>query len=325
MCDSDATTINYKMTSISAEEMYMGSISPSYGFHTPPQRDDSDSDIDVEVKIVNATPVVHGQSISQNLHARVPSRCALRLIFPYRDEDDLDFPAFPDFSDILDKEAPTCAEFTVTDEQPERETPPGNNVFWVDESEIEDGGHYNDEDANRIREGFDTLTRPDGYIYRGNWANDKRHGEGYETLPDGTNYDGDWHNDKKSGWGVSTYLDGTEHKGDWLDGVKHGWGRITYGSGNDKLKGRIYSGHWRMDGDNLYGKGEILYPNGDTYTGEWVNEARHGRGIHKSADGNIYISTWENDEAIFGDIIYPDGTKSTGIKWKTAARILQAL
>jgi hypothetical protein len=325
MCDSDATTIKYKMTSIGAEEMYVGSISTLSGFNTPPQRDDSDSELDIEVNIVNATPFIYGHSVSQNLHARVPSSSALRLIFPYREDEELDFPAFPDFSDILDKEEPICAEFTITDGPPETETPREDNLFWFGKYQLEDGVCYNGDIVNGLRQGFGTLTRPDGYSYRGIWANDKRHGEGHETLPDGSNYDGDWYNDEKSGWGVSTYLDGTEHKGDWKGGVKNGWGRIVYGEDNDKLKGRIYSGQWRMDGDNLQGKGEILYPNGDTYTGEWVNEARHGRGIHKASDGTNCIGTWENDEAIFGDIIYPDGTNSTGIRWKSVARIMQAL
>jgi hypothetical protein len=263
--------------------------------------------------------------VRDNLRARTPSREALSLIFPYRDEGEFDFPDFPDLSDPLDKEAPMCAEFTVTDEPQEPVTYCETREFWFGKYQLEDGVCYDGDIVNGMRHGFGSLTRPDGYSYRGIWANDKRHGEGCETLPDGTNYDGDWYNDEKSGWGVSHYLDGTEHKGDWRDGVKNGWGRITYGAGNDRLKGRIYSGQWQMDGDKLHGKGEILYPNGDTYTGEWVNEARHGKGIHKAKDGAIYIGTWENDEAIFGDVIYPDGTKSTGIKWKSVARILQAL
>lgn len=315
MCDSDATRINYKMTSISM---------PS-GFRTPPPRDDSDSDLDIEVSVVNATPFIRGHSVCDNLRARTPSREALSLIFPYRDEGEFDFPDFPDLSDPLDKEPPTRAEFTVTDEPQEPVTYCETREFWFGKYQLEDGFCYNGDIVNGLRHGFGSLTRDDGYSYRGIWANDKRHGEGCEMLPDGTNYDGDWYNDAKSGWGVSTYLDGTEHKGDWKGGVKDGWGRITYGAGNDRLKGRIYTGQWRMDGDDLHGKGEILYPNGDTYTGEWINEARHGKGIHKAEDGHIYISSWENDEAIFGDVIYPDGTKSTGIKWKSAARILQAL
>lgn len=308
------------MTSIAAEEMYVGAISMPSGFRTPPPRDDSDSDLDIEVSIATATPFIRGHSVRYNLRARTPSREALSLIFPYRDEGEFDFPDFPDLSDPLAKE-----EFTVTDEPQEPVTHCENREFWFGKYQLEDGVCYNGDIVNGIRQGFGSLTRLDGYSYRGNWVNDKRHGEGYETLPDGTNYDGDWYNDVKSGWGVSTYLDGTEHKGDWKGGVKNGWGRITYGAGKDRLKGRIYSGHWRMDGDNLHGKGEILYPNGDTYTGEWVNEARHGRGIHKASDGTICISTWDNDEAIFGDIIYPDGTKSIGIKWKSVASIMHAL
>ena len=319
MCDSNATIINYKMTSISAEEMYMSSTPTRGGFHTPPPQDDSETDLDIEVSIVNASPLVYGQSIFPTLHTRSPSRGVPDLMFP---ECVGAISEFPDFSD--NRGAPTHAEFTMPDGSTGTGTKYGNRIFWCGECKFEDGVYHGDL-ANSMREGFGTFTRADGYTYRGYWFNDKRHGEGEEKQPDGTVFDGDWLNDCKNGWGVTTYLDGTEHKGDWKDGVKRGWGRIVYGSGNDKLRGRIYSGNWRTDGDNLYGKGEILYPNGDTFNGEWLNELRHGSGIHKATNGNIYIGTWENDEAVLGDIIYPDGTKSTGIRWQGISRMLQAL
>lgn len=319
MCDSNATIINYKMTSISAEDMYMSSTPTRGGFHTPPPYDDSDTDLDIEVSIVNASPLVCGQSIFPNMHTRSPSRGVPDLMFP---ECFADVTEFPDFSD--NKGPPTRAEFTMPDGSTGSGTKYGNRIFWCGECKFEDGV-YNGDLANSMREGLGTLTCVDGYTYRGHWFNDKRHGEGEEKQPDGTVFDGDWLNDCKNGWGVTTYLDGTEHKGDWKDGVKRGWGRIAYGSGNDRLRGRIYSGNWRTDGDNLYGKGEILYPNGDTYNGEWLNEVRHGSGIHKATNGNIYIGTWENDEAVLGDIIYPDGTKSTGIRWQGISRMLQAI
>lgn len=318
MCDGNATIINYTMTSISAEEMYMSSTPTRGGFHTPPPQDDSDTDLDIEVSIINASPMVYGQSIFPNMHPRSPSRGVPGLMFP----EFTDVPEFPDLSD--NKDPPTRAEFTLPDGSIAVGTKYGNRTFWCGGCTFEDGV-YNGDLVNSMREGFGTLTRADGYIYRGYWFNDKRHGEGEEKQSDGTVYDGDWLNDCKNGWGVTAYLDGTEHKGDWRDGVKKGWGRIVYGSGNDKLRGRIYSGNWRTDGDKLYGKGEILYPNGDSYNGEWLNEVRHGSGIHKATNGNIYIGTWENDEAVLGDIIYPDGTKSTGIRWQSISRMLQAL
>jgi hypothetical protein len=321
MCDSDATTINYKMTSITAENMYMESISIHSEFHTPPPQEDSDTELDIEVSILNASPLGYGESIFPNLHVRSPSRGVPDLMFPECFGDRHDVPEFPDFSD--NKDPPTRTELTLPDGSIVAGTKYGNRTFWRGMCTFEDGV-YNGDLVNSMREGFGTLTSPDGSTYRGYWFNNKRHGEGEEKLQDGTIYDGDWVNDRKNGWGVTTYLDGTEHKGDWKDGVKKGWGRIIYGTGNDKLRGRIYSGNWRTDGDNLYGKGEILYPNGDTYNGDWLTEARHGSGIHKTAGGNIYIGTWENDEAVLGDVIYSDGTKSTGIRWQSISRMLQA-
>lgn len=320
MCDSNATIINYKMTSISAEEMYMDSPPTRGGFHTPPPYDDSDTDLDIEVSILNASPVVYGQSIFPNMQTRSPSRGVPCMIFPECAGGGV--PEFPDFSD--NKDPPVRTEFTLPDGSTGTGTKYGNRTFWCGVCTFEDGVYKGDL-VNSMREGFGTLTRADGSTYRGYWVNNKRHGEGEERQQDGSIYDGDWANDCKNGWGVTTYLDGTEHKGDWKDGVKRGWGRIIYGAGNDKLRGRVYSGNWRTEGDNLYGKGEILYPNGDTYNGEWLTEARHGSGIHKAVGGNIYIGTWENDEAVLGDVIYADGSKSTGIRWRSISRMLQAL
>lgn len=225
------------------------------------------------------------------------------------------FPEFPQFSDSQPLPDSSVAS-KITDE---------SRNCWCGICPIEDGSKYHGDQVDGYRNGFGTMTRPDGYTYSGYWLKNKRHGEGNETLADGTNFEGEWENDIKSGWGTTTYSDGTEHKCDWKNGVKHGWGRIVYGDGNPKLQKRIYTGQWRTDGADLHGKGEIVYPNGDTYNGEWMNDMRHGRGIHHAVNGDIYITTWEQDEPVFGDIIYADGTRSTGIKWKSISSILRSL
>ena len=324
MCDSDATIINYKMTSITAEEMHRDMNSSHTNFRRTLLQDDLDTDaeLDNEVSEATASAVTNDPSIVANLSTRPSSRGGPPIIFPEHIERGSNLNTLSIFSDKKDH---VCVKFTLPDGSIETGIKHGDNVFWSGECTMEYGSRYSGDLSDGMRDGFGCLTRPDGYVYRGFWLNNKRHGEGDETLPDGTNYDGDWANDRKHGWGMTSYLDGTEHKGDWRNGEKNGWGRIVYGTGNRRLKGRIYTGHWKMDGNNLYGKGEILYPNGDTYNGEWLNDMRHGRGIHKATDGNIYIGAWENDVAVFGDVIYPDGTKMIGLHWKNMARVLNAL
>jgi hypothetical protein len=41
--------------------------------------------------------------------------------------------------------------------------------------------------------------------------------------------------------------------------------------------------------EQLHGKGVLHYPNGDQYSGNWVNNQRSGEGIYTSADGRQYI------------------------------------
>ncbi|MBL94348.1 MAG: hypothetical protein CMF70_03495 [Magnetovibrio sp.] len=41
--------------------------------------------------------------------------------------------------------------------------------------------------------------------------------------------------------------------------------------------------------------GTYIYPNGATYTGEWLNGKRHGKGVYEYTDGKILEGFFEND------------------------------
>lgn len=48
-----------------------------------------------------------------------------------------------------------------------------------------------------------------------------------------------------------------------------------------------YEGSISKDG-KFHGRGVIAYPNGESYSGEWVHGQRHGRGTYTYADGGVY-------------------------------------
>lgn len=54
--------------------------------------------------------------------------------------------------------------------------------------------------------------------------------------------------------------------------------------------GSTYSGQWQ-DG-NRHGRGVFCWPNGDRYEGEWVNGAQHGQGTLATPDGSVYFGGW---------------------------------
>lgn len=43
------------------------------------------------------------------------------------------------------------------------------------------------------------------------------------------------------------------------------------------------------------GRGKMIYNNGDTYDGEWINNKKHGRGIMIYKNMDTYDGSWEND------------------------------
>eukprot|EP00667_Euglena_gracilis_P002645 EG_transcript_2648 len=58
------------------------------------------------------------------------------------------------------------------------------------------------------------------------------------------------------------------------------------------------------------------YPSGDVYTGEWLENRKHGRGVALYASGHRYEGEWKNDKKDgHGTFTYDQGTSYTG-SWK---------
>lgn len=51
--------------------------------------------------------------------------------------------------------------------------------------------------------------------------------------------------------------------------------------------GTTYLGQWKDD-DFMTGTGTILAPNGNRYTGKWINDKFEGKAVYNFANGNVY-------------------------------------
>ena len=53
----------------------------------------------------------------------------------------------------------------------------------------------------------------------------------------------------------------------------------------------------------------MIYPSGDKYLGEWLNNKMHGNGIYTYKDGRIYDGEFRDDKKHGkANFIYDDGT-----------------
>eukprot|EP01032_Pedospumella_encystans_P039212 gene39212-biopygen17190 len=55
-----------------------------------------------------------------------------------------------------------------------------------------------------------------------------------------------------------------------------------------------------VNANKKHGKGEIKYPDGSVYEGEWVNNKRHGAGRLTSATGEVFEGVFEKDVPVSG-------------------------
>lgn len=160
------------------------------------------------------------------------------------------------------------------------------------------------------------------FVYDGDFIYDKeknanfRHGKGRLVYSDGQVIDGTFANGKSSGYTKIVNLNGETIEGIYQDDRLHGEAKITTknymldgkfvnGSlvfANIKyLNGETYTGEiLNEEGFGKYwaksGNGTYTYANGQTYTGNWKDSKRHGHGTLTDKNGIvIYNSEWVND------------------------------
>ncbi|CAM9152136.1 unnamed protein product [Phaeothamnion confervicola] len=173
-----------------------------------------------------------------------------------------------------------------------------------------------DEDAPQCKVEF--LDTPDGAEPEtANWLS--RPGRAKVTYPGGTVYEGGYDGERKrSGEGKYTWVAPAEEEGEeptvlatfsgiYVDGRKTGVGCMTFPNG-DK-----YTGAWvdnRIEGEGTY----EYKATGDIYSGAWQNGKKHGRGIYQfGRDESLLEGIWEVGAlAHGGKWTFADGTAFAG-------------
>eukprot|EP01117_Protostelium_nocturnum_P002525 TRINITY_DN1323_c0_g2_i2.p1 TRINITY_DN1323_c0_g2~~TRINITY_DN1323_c0_g2_i2.p1 ORF type:complete len:1265 (-),score=564.26 TRINITY_DN1323_c0_g2_i2:67-3558(-) len=105
-------------------------------------------------------------------------------------------------------------------------------------------------------------------------------------------------------WSTYTYLDGSTYEGGWSQRKRVGYG--VYQS----LSGIRYEGEFD---DVFNGIGTMVFPNGDNYTGSWVNGTQEGNGSLIVSSGIKFTGSFVNGR-LHGDgsIFYGNGDVFTG-------------
>ena len=67
--------------------------------------------------------------------------------------------------------------------------------------------------------------------------------------------------------------------------------------------GRMQAGGQWTGGGGIYlpllqGKGEMRWPSGDTYVGDWEADTRHGFGLYLYSSGNRYKGQYVNNKKV---------------------------
>jgi hypothetical protein len=118
-----------------------------------------------------------------------------------------------------------------------------------------------------------------GDKFVGNWVHDYFEGQGTQFCPDGNSDSGEWKRGSLNGFGTRTFMDGSSYTGHFRNGMKHGHGTFRW-------------------------FGDI---NG-TYTGQWVDNKKSGRGMWTSDfDGSVYEGEYLNDVPHGAGTMYIDG------------------
>jgi hypothetical protein len=151
-----------------------------------------------------------------------------------------------------------------------------------------------------------------GWTYFGEWKNNNRHGQGAIQLTNGDKYVGEFKDDNKHGQGTITFANGDKYVGEWKDGEITENGKYTAASTLPACTGEDSQFY-----NQCYGTIDLGFY---TYTGEWINGKRTGRGAEEFSDGKSYIGQFKNGEKHGKGLAYlPNGITYTG-EWKEGKR-----
>eukprot|EP00607_Mallomonas_marina_P000145 CAMPEP_0182428752 /NCGR_PEP_ID=MMETSP1167-20130531/23342_1 /TAXON_ID=2988 /ORGANISM="Mallomonas Sp, Strain CCMP3275" /LENGTH=223 /DNA_ID=CAMNT_0024611817 /DNA_START=126 /DNA_END=794 /DNA_ORIENTATION=+ len=148
------------------------------------------------------------------------------------------------------------------------------------------------------------LDTPDGLPDETNWI--KRAGKAKVTYPNESTFEGIFDAERiKQGPGVyiwmapgpdddETPVEKARYEGNYVDGMRTGLGRMVYPNG-DTYEGEFFENKMQGEGSYTYKK------TNDIYSGTWVNNKKQGEGRYEfGQDTSILNGVWENGQMVTG-------------------------
>jgi hypothetical protein len=171
---------------------------------------------------------------------------------------------------------------------------------------------YNGEWKDGLRHGTGTRNEFSA-VYTGGWFKNFKSGYGQQKFRNGDVYEGNWSQNRKAGHGEMMYANGDVYTGDWAFDQHSGVGTlrknnlsVAYVGGWQSTKhcteGDIYK-IFRGRLDELIGhlekskfryKTDILFENGDRYSGDVSEFLPHGSGVMEYANGDVHTGQWRD-------------------------------
>ena len=160
---------------------------------------------------------------------------------------------------------------------------------------------------------------PHGGKYEGEYKSNQKDGKGKMIYPDNGTYDGQWKAGLRDGQGTFKYPNGDWYKGMWKDGKKSARGTYFSYSGSCWYMGlwtdgNFVEGDWKFKDGSCYrgnfdhgmpapGKGEFIFPNGNTVTGTWVSKPLEGEALAQAEEAKkpTFTVTWVGNEVNYVD------------------------
>jgi len=196
--------------------------------------------------------------------------------------------------------------FTGTMKYGSRVVMPNN---WVD-SENFHAKTYTGEFKNTKRHGNGRLIYENGDEYIGEFKDNYMDGLGKIEYENGDIYQGDWLKGKKHGDGKMKYANRDTYEGDWVNDKRHGQGKMVFLPRETNSYAVTYEGDWK---DNGLSFGKIVFTNGNTYQGNFINNKFDGFGTMIKSYGETYEGGWSKGKRNgYGKLILPNGKTYEG-------------
>lgn len=149
------------------------------------------------------------------------------------------------------------------------------------------GSKYTGFWEKNIFEGWGEMIDSEANIYQGLFSNGFLNGKGEKFSSNGNHYEGEFLDGLRNGEGIETTKEHV-YEGNFENDKKNKKGKLIYKNIKDSYEGNFLD-------NNITGKGEYKWENGDIFIGDFINGKMHGRGLYKWPDGGEYEGEYINN------------------------------